>query len=129
VLKKEPVSVAGIIEQATAVTGSSFEKYRLELTCDIEEGLPEIVGGKSRLEQVLINLFSNATKFTEKGYVQCKARIIKNEIVIGIKDTGVDINEADSEKIFEKSRQIGVVAKGKPKGTGLDLPICKEIVT
>jgi PAS/PAC sensor hybrid histidine kinase (EC 2.7.3.-) len=107
---------------------SSFEQYGLELRCGVEDGLPETAGDKYRLEQVLFNLFSNAIKFTEKGSILCRARMIDNEIVISVKGAGGGINEVDQEKIFEKFRQIGIVTKGKPRGTGLGLPICKEIV-
>jgi signal transduction histidine kinase len=124
----ESVSVAEVIEQAKAITISSFEQHGIELVCDVEDGLPEIAGDKYRLEQVLINLFSNAIKFTEKGYILCRAWMIDNEILISVKDTGGGINDIDQEKIFEKFKQVGNVNKGKPRGTGLGLPICKEIV-
>jgi len=126
--KMEPVSVAEIIELASAITSSSFEQHGLELECDIEDGLPEVTGDKNRLEQVLINLFSNAIKFTEKGYIRCRAWMIDGEILISVKDTGGGISEDDQERVFEKFRQIGIVPKGKSRGTGLGLPICKEIV-
>ncbi len=126
--RMEAVSVAEIIEQAAAITSSSFAQYGLELECDVEDGLPEIAGDKYRLEQVLINLFSNAIKFTEKGYILCRAWKIDNEILISVKDSGGGINDADQKKIFEKFKQAGIVNKGKPRGTGLGLPICKEIV-
>ncbi len=77
----------------------------------------------------MINLISNAFKFTEKGSVLCKARMRENEIVISVKDTGGGINEDDMVRVFEKFKQIGVAAKGKPRGTGLGLTICKEIVS
>ena len=126
--KMEPVSVAEIIELASAITSSSFEHHGLELECDVEDDLPEIAGDKYRLEQVLINLFSNAIKFTENGFIRCRAWMIDNEILISVKDTGGGINEDDKERVFEKFRQIGIVSKDKPRGTGLGLPICKEIV-
>ena len=49
--------------------------------------------------------------------------------MISVKDTGGGINDADQEMIFEKFKQVGIVNKGKPRGTGLGLPICKEIVS
>ena len=124
----EPVSVAEIIKLASAITSSSFEHHGLELECDVEDNLPEIAGDKYRLEQILINLFSNAIKFTENGFIRCRAWMIDNEILISVKDTGGGINEDDKERVFEKFRQIGIVSKDKPRGTGLGLPICKEIV-
>lgn len=126
--KMEPISVAEIIERAIALTSSSFEQYGLELISDVEDGLPEVVGDKNRLEQVMINLISNAMKFTEKGSVLCRARKINNEIIISIIDKGTGISDIDKEKIFEKFKQTGSTIKGKPRGTGLGLPICKEIV-
>ena len=126
--KMEPVSVAEIIERAMAITSSSFEQYGLEPISDVEDGLPKVVGDKNWLEQVMINLISNAMKFTEKGSVLCRARKINNEIIISVIDTGTGISDIDKEKIFEKFKQAGTTIKGKPKGTGLGLPICKEIV-
>ena len=127
--KMEPVSVAEIIERAMAITSSSFEQYGLEPISDVEDGLPKVVGDKNWLEQVMINLISNAMKFTEKGSVTCRARKINNEIMISVIDTGIGISAVDQEKIFEKFKQAGTTIKGKPKGTGLGLPICKEVVT
>jgi signal transduction histidine kinase len=48
--------------------------------------------------------------------------------LISVKDTGEGINRDDQERVFEKFRQISIVPKDKPRGTGLGLPICKEIV-
>ena len=124
----KPVSVAEIIKLASDITSSTFEQHGLELECDVENDLPEISGDKYRLEQVLINLFSNAIKFTEKGYIRCRAWMINSEILISVKDTGEGINRDDQERVFEKFRQISIVPKDKPRGTGLGLPICKEIV-
>ena len=124
----KPVSVAEIIKLASDITSSTFEQHGLELECDVENDLPEITGDKYRLEQVLINLFSNAIKFTENGYIRCRAWMINSEILISVKDTGEGINKDDQESVFEKFRQVSIVPKDKPRGTGLGLPICKEIV-
>jgi len=124
----EPISLTNVIERATALTSGAMEQYGLELVIDVEGGLPDVVGDKNRLRQVMINLISNAMKFTEKGSITCRVRKQKNEIIISVVDTGKGISNVNQEKIFEKFKQIGSSPKGKPKGTGLGLPICKEIV-
>ncbi len=124
----EPISLAEVVERATAITSSTFEQYGIELISDVEDRLPEVMGDKNRLEQVMINLISNALKFTDKGSVLCRARKINDEIVISVIDTGGGIPEIDQEKIFEKFKQTGAILKDRPKGTGLGLTICKEIV-
>ncbi len=126
--KSEPISVAQIIDQATAATWALFEAKKLKLFLEVEEGLPEIVGDRDRLVQVLINLISNAIKFTEKGSVICRVRRTENAIVLSIIDSGIGIAETDQPLVFEQFRQIGNTLTEKPKGTGLGLPICKQIV-
>jgi len=126
--KMEHLSVVEIMKRATALTNSSFEQYGLELISDVDDDLPEIVGDKDRLEQVVINLISNAMKFTENGSITCRAKKINNEIIISVIDTGTGIPDGDHGKIFDKFKQTGTALKGKPRGTGLGLPICKEIV-
>ncbi|MHC4182119.1 MAG: sensor histidine kinase [Planctomycetota bacterium] len=126
--KTETLSVAEIIDQAASITSSSFEENELELIKDVEEGLPTVVGDKNRLDQVMINLISNAVKFTEKGSVTCRARRIDNEIMISVIDTGTGIDEVNQERIFEKFGQVRDTIADRPRGTGLGLPICKEIV-
>jgi signal transduction histidine kinase len=124
----ESISVAEVIEEAKDVTGSFFDQNKLELIMDVEVEQPLIVGDKDRLKQVVINLISNAIKFTEAGSITCRTRKQGNEIVISVIDTGVGIAGVDQEKIFEKFRQAGNRLTGKPKGTGLGLSICKQIV-
>ena len=126
--KSQPISVAQIIEQATAATSALIEAKRLELLKDIEEELPEIVGDRDRVVQVIINLISNAVKFTEKGSVTCRVRKTDNAIAVNVIDTGIGIAETDQPKEFAQFKQIGDTLTDKPKGTGLGLPICKQIV-
>jgi signal transduction histidine kinase len=126
--KMESVSLSNVFQRAKNMTKSLLEKYDLRLIEDIESGLPEVVGDKYRLEQLVINLVSNAAKFTEKGSITYRASSIKNEIVVSIIDTGIGIAEANLDRIFERFKQSGDTLKDRPKGTGLGLPICKEIV-
>ena len=124
----ENLSVSELIEQAMDITDSFLEMYKLEIIEDVEGELPEVVGDKDKLKQVVINLISNAVKFTKEGPVICRARKINNEVMISVIDKGIGIAEADQEEIFEKFGQVRNGLQGRPKGTGLGLAICKEIV-
>jgi K+-sensing histidine kinase KdpD/CheY-like chemotaxis protein len=125
---KEMLSVPEIIERATAATSSLFDSSGLKLKKDVDAGLPEIIGDQDKLIQVVINLISNAVKFTDKGSVTCRARQANGEIVVSIIDTGRGIAAEDQPKVFEKFKQVGDTLTNKPKGTGLGLTICREIV-
>lgn len=126
--KMEPVSAAEIIGRAAAATAALFEHKGLTLIKDMEDDLPEISGDRDRLIQVVINLISNAVKFTDKGTITCRALRRDNNVVISVIDIGMGIAEEDLSKVFEKFKQVGDTLTDKPKGTGLGLPICKEIV-
>jgi len=122
------VAVTEIITRATAATASLFESNGLLFNKQIAPNLPEIVGDQDKLIQVVINLISNAVKFTEKGSVNCRAERKDGEIVVSVSDTGIGISAEDQPKVFEKFTQVGDTLTDKPKGTGLGLTICKEIV-
>ncbi|OKH22309.1 hybrid sensor histidine kinase/response regulator [Nostoc calcicola FACHB-389] len=124
----QPIDPTELLDWATTSTAALFETNGLQLISDIEPGLPQIVGDRNRLLQVLINLISNAIKFTEFGSITCRIRQQNNAICISIIDTGVGITREDQPKVFEKFRQVGDTLTDKPKGTGLGLPICKQIV-
>ncbi|GBF33088.1 two-component hybrid sensor and regulator [Desulfocucumis palustris] len=126
--KMEPLFLEEVIDRATSATTSLFEQKGLELIKDVEEGLPQILGDGDRLIQTVINLISNAVKFTDSGTVTCRAKRVDGEVVVGIIDTGIGIAGDDLEKVFEKFKQVGDTLTDKPKGTGLGLPICKQIV-
>ena len=125
--KMESLSLKEVIERATAATSSLFEQKGLVHINDIEE-LPPIQGDKDRLIQTVINLLSNAVKFTDQGSITCRAQATGNEITVSIIDTGLGIAQEDLSKVFEKFKQVGDTLTDKPKGTGLGLPICRQIV-
>ncbi len=124
----EPVNITEIVERAIAATSSLFDQKSLALKTDIDSDLPLIMGDRDKLIQVVVNLLSNAVKFTPQGTVTCKVRHEKGEIIVGITDTGNGIAPGDHAAVFEQFKQVGDTLTDKPKGTGLGLPICKEIV-
>ncbi len=129
----QQLSVAEIIDRATSAVSSLLEQKNLKLIKIVEEGLPEISGDRDRLIQVVINLISNAWKFTNEGSITvhaCLTEVVdgRQSIQVGITDTGIGISSEDQEKVFEKFKQVGDTLTDKPKGTGLGLPICREII-
>jgi signal transduction histidine kinase/CheY-like chemotaxis protein len=124
----ETIKIDEVVDQAIAATGAVFENKNLKLKKSIEKNIPEMQGDKDKLVQVLINLLSNAAKFTDTGSVNCSIGHKDNEIIVSITDTGMGISEEDQHKVFDKFKQVGDTLTDKPKGTGLGLPICKEII-
>ena len=125
---KKPVFMQDVISRAIASTSSLFEEKGLLLEKNIPEDLPLISADQDKLIQVVINLLSNAVKFTDKGSVVIEASLDNGQILVEIQDTGIGIADEDKHKIFERFRQAGDTLTDKPKGTGLGLPICREII-
>ncbi|EKO40234.1 MAG: PAS domain S-box [Solidesulfovibrio magneticus str. Maddingley MBC34] len=126
--KSEPVDPAEVVRHVMNASAGLLQNSKVVLDTRIEGRLPLVRGDRDRLIQVLVNLVSNAIKFTDHGYVACRARAQGNTIVIEVSDTGIGIPESEQGKVFEKFNQIGGTLTNKPKGTGLGLTICKHIV-
>jgi signal transduction histidine kinase/DNA-binding response OmpR family regulator len=123
-----PITLQEVIDQATAATSALFDAKGLALVKQIAPDLPVVSGDRDRLVQVVINLISNAVKFTDAGSVTCRAERRGGEVVVSVSDTGLGIAPSDQPKVFERFKQVGDTLTDKPKGTGLGLPICREIV-
>ena len=126
---QENVSMPEVAERAIAATTSLFDQKALKLVKQIDSDIPEITGDKDKLIQVIINLISNSVKFTDNGSITCRVYQEKEELIVSITDTGIGIAPGDYGAVFEQFKQVGGdTLTDKPKGTGLGLPICKEIV-
>jgi len=126
--KRERVNPTEIIRHVMSAAVGLLQGKKVSLTTSIVGRLPDITGDRDRIIQVLVNLVSNALKFTECGSVTCQAKTEGHYVIIEVSDTGIGIPEAEQYKVFEKFNQIGVTLTNKPKGTGLGLAICKHIV-
>ena len=124
----EPLAITEVIDRAFSATSALFEQKALTPVREIEADLPDILGDKDRLIQVVINLISNAVKFTDWGSITCRVKLDDQSIMVSVIDQGVGISESDQPKVFEKFKQVGDTLTDKPQGTGLGLPISKEII-
>ena len=129
--RRDPIDIAEVINRATSATASLLMGSGPEMIVDVEPDLPPVIGDRDRLIQVVINLISNAVKFTPSGSITCAAHHSPegdDAIVVSVTDTGVGIAPEDHARVFEQFGQAGDTLTDKPRGTGLGLAICREIV-
>jgi GAF domain-containing protein len=94
----------------------------------VDQRLGRILGDERKVKQVLLNLLSNALKFTpEGGQVDVRASVIDGMAEMSVTDTGVGIAPEDQEAVFEEFRQVGR-SEGKAEGTGLGLTLCRKFI-
>ncbi len=125
----EDLDVDDLIAQARTATASLYEAKGLSFVSAVPSSLPAVRADRDKTIQVLINLISNAVKFTPEGHIRCAASLRNDGFVeVSVSDTGRGIAADEQDAVFEKFRQVGDTLTGKPTGTGLGLAICREIV-
>jgi signal transduction histidine kinase len=121
---------AFLLETARTAQGFLAETPEVAFATDLPDNLPPVMADPDRLHQVLVNLLSNAAKFTLRGEVRLLAEARGDMVRMGVRDTGVGVPEGEWQKIFDKFHQAakGDQIENKPKGTGLGLAISRNIV-
>ena len=116
------------IENTLILVRERAQRHAIALRHDLDERLGMIHADERKLKQVLLNLLSNALKFTpDGGHIDVRARRHDAVVEIGVSDTGVGIAPEDQATVFEEFRQVGAAAK-KVEGTGLGLAISRKII-
>lgn len=123
----EEVDMNAALNASISTAKGLVKDTSIELQIDVEENLPHIIGDKRRIRQIMLNLISNAVKFTPEGTVTITARREDDAIYLAVADTGIGIPEDQYEVIFETFRQAKHELPETP-GTGLGLPIAKHFV-
>jgi signal transduction histidine kinase len=124
------VDLAELIDESSRTYSAIVERDGLSFVVDVADDLPLIHGDRDRLQQVIGNLVDNALKFTRKGEIRLSAHRVEDEIHVSLADTGVGIPAEYRDSVFAKFQQIGQMTPmhDKPRGAGLGLSICREIV-
>ncbi len=105
--------------------GAFKEKTNVRFHLEVDENLPPIHSDREKVKQVLINLVTNALKFTDRGDVTLRIRHADDSFLMSVQDTGVGIPADEVDKIFDKFYQIRRASPSSVKGTGLGLSICE----
>jgi signal transduction histidine kinase len=131
-LDLEWVTVEEIIVGAMASTLILIEGKPIELREEIAPNLPRVFVDRGRIRQVVLNILSNAAKFTDAGTITLRIRQVSQNgqefICCSVKDTGIGIAPADIGKVFEAFRQVDSSLARRAEGTGLGMPISYRLV-
>lgn len=125
------LDLKAVVEEAVSATSTLVAERGARLTTELPAGLPTVRADRDRLMQVLINLLGNAVKFCdrEQGHIHLRLRTHGDDALrVDVSDNGIGIAPADQRNIFEKFHQVGDTLTDKPQGTGLGLPISRQIV-
>lgn len=127
-VEHEPFDLRESILKVVRSVRPLAEKKGLDLSCDVAEEVGSISGDARRVEQVLLNLLSNALKFTEQGEVRVSCVREGGNFLTSVTDTGIGITIEEQEHLFKPFHQVDTGLSRKYEGTGLGLSISRKLV-
>jgi signal transduction histidine kinase/CheY-like chemotaxis protein len=122
-----PFDLGPLVDTCLATVEPMVKGGKVRLIKDVPQDLPEVMSDQDKLKQIIINLLSNALKFTEEGEVRLSAAVDDASLRIVVSDTGIGIRADALEYIFEEFRQADGSSTRKYGGTGLGLSITKKL--
>jgi signal transduction histidine kinase len=127
-LELSDFNLPSTIEQTVVLVRERALRRGITLGRMVDERLGPIRADERKVKQVLLNLLSNALKFTpEGGKIDVRAAVNDGVVEISVTDTGIGISPEDQEAVFEEFRQVGTASK-KVEGTGLGLAISRKFI-
>jgi signal transduction histidine kinase len=126
-VKRESVDVHDVLDEVASLIEGQRQGKPVAIVVDVPDMLPEIEADPTRLRQILMNLGTNALKFTARGEVRLRARFDGNYVAIAVRDTGAGIAEEDLPQLFQEFSQLGT-REQRRRGSGLGLSIVKQLV-
>lgn len=133
-LNAVPLDLAALADHSLEAIARLQEERNVSLTVAIDERPARVIGDPDRLEQIIINLLDNASKFANQEDPRVLLRLFKQHqhIYLCVEDNGVGIDGKAREQVFEKFNQLlssDNSTSKRPKGSGLGLPISRAIAT
>jgi PAS domain S-box-containing protein len=129
-LVEGPINVPALCNHCLHMIGERAQRAGLKLKLEVGEHLPALNADERRITQVLLNLATNAVKFTPAGGTVTITAALEpsGNLVISVADTGIGISEKDIERVFEPFVQVNRSAHPQQEGAGLGLAICKNLI-
>ncbi len=117
------------IDNAVTLVRTRAQNHGIALDVEVDRRLGPFAGDERKFKQILLNLLTNAVKFTPAGgRVAVRAMQVDGAVEVAVSDTGIGIAEEDQELIFEEFRQAGTDHAGRREGTGLGLTLTRKFV-
>ncbi len=134
-LRLAEIDLREVIEDALSIMRGILQNKAVELKVEIADDLPLVAADRTRIRQILLNLLSNAEKFTKKGAICLRAWPQDKQVLISVQDTGIGIAQENLPLIFEDYRQVstkgytGILgSRRRHQGTGLGMPVARALV-
>ncbi len=133
-LSPAPYQTASVLNDSIMLLKSRAEKKNLSMKLDIDESIPaELIGDETRIRQIIINLMTNAVKYTETGEINFRVNGKRTAdgkfmLSLAVKDTGIGIRKEIIDSLFTRFSRADDVQKKHIEGTGLGLAIVKQLV-
>jgi PAS domain S-box-containing protein len=128
----DEVNITDLSASVLSTMSGLIKDKPIQMKRNIEPDLPPVKADAIRVRQVMINLLSNAAKFTEEGEITVDVSLYKNngrnEVKVSVIDTGAGISKSDQDKLFQPFSQVDASPTRKTGGTGLGLSICKQLI-
>ncbi|MBI3965109.1 MAG: PAS domain S-box protein [Chloroflexi bacterium] len=126
-MRPAPLKLGEVLQSAVRAVGQDAER---PIVLEVAEPLPLVTADEERIQQVLVNLLTNARKYSpEGGEVRLAARALNGAVEISVQDHGLGLPSESLGQLFEKFYRVDNSDRRAIKGTGLGLAICREIVT
>ncbi len=122
------ITLDGLLYEALKTGEGLLIGRPIKLRREFEPGLAPVMADEGRVRQVLLNLLSNASKFTDAGEIGLGARSNDHEVVVWVRDTGIGITPDDQPRIFGEFEQVEHEESKQRGGTGLGLSICRWLI-
>ena len=126
-LNPQTVQLAPLIEEVVGTARQLAQQNKNRLVVEAEENLGVVTVDAMRLRQILLNLLSNACKFTKEGEVKLKARRVTEGIELAVVDSGIGMTAEQQSKMFEEFSQADATTAQRFGGTGLGLAITRKL--
>ena len=125
----QPMDLRELGQKAADAMEGQASGQGLTLTCTLPEEMPQVLGDAERIQQVIINIITNAIKYNKpQGSIAITGGVEGDQVFLRVEDTGIGVPKADLERLFERFYRVDKARSRESGGTGLGLAIAKQIV-
>jgi signal transduction histidine kinase len=128
-LHLERFDLGEVVREVAAQVEPLVSQSKVSLKLDLTSGLPHVSSDRQKVKQIVLNLLTNALKFTPAGTVAVRLRKQGAQLAVSVQDSGIGIDPKDHEQIFEDFRQADSSTTRAYGGAGLGLAICRRLAT